>query len=314
MQTARSAAALFPSTQQSMLPALIMLMMLLPASGWAAIGAESEPPAGSSSVPAKGPGKGSGNPPGMSDPLRYIGGVRNSPGPRRLNSKQQSLVLKSLREKTGLAGLSFDEDGFLHAADPLHYTGGSAAARDLLLAALASHQAFDLEAHPRAPHVAFARLGPATSYQSRLTGAQIDVAPVELDFDDFAHLRGDKRAIAAFDIALVILHELAHGVLGLRDVRTESDPLGECEAYINMIRRELNLPERQHYFARVIERPNVMGRSLIQQAELKFAGTTAQNKGAKREEFLLVWEAIQVGRIRNDEPAVNARGALASVQ
>jgi hypothetical protein len=313
MQTARSAATLFTSTQQLMLPAALLLL-LAPASGSAAIGAEGEPPAGSSRVSGNGSGKSPGNPSGMSDPLRYIGGVRNSPGPRRLNSKQQSLVLKSLREKTGLLDLSFDENGFLHAADPLHYTGGSAAARDLLLAALASDQAFDLEAHPRARHVAFARLGPATSYQSRLTGAQINVAPVELDFDDFAQLRGDKRAIAAFDIALVILHELAHGVLGLRDVRSESDPLGECEAYINIIRRELNLPERQHYSARVIERPNVMGRSLIQQAELKFAGTTAQNKGAKREEFLLVWEAIQVGRIGNEEPAVNTRGTLASVQ
>lgn len=311
MQTARSAAALFTSTQQFMLPALLLLIM---ASGLSAIGAEGEPPAESSHSSGNGSGKSPGNPSGMSDPLRYIGGVRNSPGPRRLNSKQQSLVLKSLREKTGLADLLFDKDGFLHAADPLRYIGGSAAARDLLLAALASDQAFDLEAHPRAPHVAFARLGPATSYQSRLTGAQIDVAPVELDFDDFSHLRGDKHAIAAFDIALVILHELAHGVLGLRDVRGESDPLGECEAYINIIRRELNLPERQHYFARVIERTSVMSRSLVQQAELKFAGTPAQNKGRKREEFLLVWEAIQVGRIRNDEAAANTRGTLASMQ
>jgi hypothetical protein len=210
MQTIRSTVTRFNSTRQSIESAgfvlsavLILIALLLPAAF-----------AGTAAAA------------GLIDPLRYQGGVRNSPGGRPLNAKQQAIVLKSLREKTGLVELAFDEDGFLRPGDPQHLAGGSATARELLLAALESEHAFDLESHHRSSQIAFARLGSPISYQSRMTGAQIDVVPVELDFNDFERLRGDREAVASFDLALVILHELAHGVLRLADARSEADPLG----------------------------------------------------------------------------------------
>ena len=82
-----------------------------------------------------------------SDPLRYQSGIRNSPGERHLSQKQLDLVLESLREKTGLPGLEFDEDGFLQLNDANLSPKGSQAARDLLFAALNGDLAFDLETH-----------------------------------------------------------------------------------------------------------------------------------------------------------------------
>jgi hypothetical protein len=249
-----------------------------------------------------------------SDPLRYQGGIRNSQGARKLNAKQQTAVLKGLREKTGLVELDFDEDGFLRAGDPTRLSGGSATARALLLAALDSEQAFDLESHDRSSIVAFARIGAPISYQSRLTGASIDVIPVEFDFADFDRLRGDRQAIAAFDLGIVMLHELAHGVLRLHDAQTETDVLGECEAHINQIRRELGLPERQHYFARLTDRPGATGGASIKQAELQFTRLVSEQGRVRRAGFILTWEAAQVGQILSEAATVRARTGTIAMQ
>jgi hypothetical protein len=114
--------------------------------------------------------------------------------------------------------------------------------------------AFDLEDHSRSIEIAFARCGSPISYQSRASGAQIEVIPLELDFVDFDRLRGDRQVLASFDLGIVILHELAHAALRLNDARTREEGPGDCENYINKIRRDLDLPERQQYFARLIER------------------------------------------------------------
>ena len=182
---------------------------------------------------------------------RYRGGVRNAPEKPSLSEKQLQQVLKSLREKTGWAQLAFDAEGFLVCPQPTECTHGSAAARQLLSAALASQRAFDLQAHDRSSQVVFARLAPGINYESRRTGEKIEVFPLQVDFGDFYQLRGDAAALKAFDLGLVILHELAHGVWQLPDARSEDEEPGECESYINRIRRELNMPERLQYQARL---------------------------------------------------------------
>src|SRR5262245_11063750 len=53
------------------------------------------------------------------DPFRYRGGLRNSPGERKLNAKQLDAVLTSLRDKTGLLEMRFDENGFLTLGDQM---------------------------------------------------------------------------------------------------------------------------------------------------------------------------------------------------
>ena len=227
------------------------------------------------------------------DPLRYRGGMRNSPGPHKLNQQQLDAVLKSLRDKTGFREMSFDGNGFLKLGDPTNYIGGSEAARSLILLAVGSEKAIDLESEDRSPAVAFARLSSPVIYQSRATNDKIEVFPLVIDFTDFPKLRGDKKVLAAFDIGFVILHELGHAVLSLRDNIDDSEGPGECEEFVNSIRRELNLPERQNYIARAYKVGLMNSQGQIERAELFFA-----HSGVKPQKYSLSWEAQLVGPIR----------------
>jgi hypothetical protein len=219
----------------------------------------------------------------ITDLLRYQSGVRNSVE-RALNTKQIEILLKSLREKTGFLEMHFDETGFLKLGDRTKLDGGSATARELLIAAVDRTHAIDLENHDRSARVAFAQLAKSLVYISRATGAQIEVYPIEIDFRDFTHLRGDKAALAAFDIGFVVLHELAHAALGLHDSPGKTSGPGECEEYINRIRRELDLPERQNYVARTYHRRIFSG----------------EKQGrAKTQTFNLTWDSEPVGAVRS---------------
>lgn len=251
-----------------------------------------------------------------SDPLRYQTGIRNSPS-RGLGKKQISAVLKTLREKTGLLELDFDSDGFLQLGDVTRFIGGSRTARELLAAAVEGDNVFDLEVHQGSRIVAFARLASPISFQSLKTRSQIEVLPVEIDFTDFSRLRGDRQVVSAFDLGMVLLHEFAHGVLGLHDVADEADGLGACETHINQIRRELNLPERQHYFAHVAERQSSVSGAIRPHAELVFtraATPPGQERRGKRELFILSWEAELVGELRNDSFPTKGRAGTVAMQ
>jgi len=236
------------------------------------------------------------------DLFRYRGGLRNSPGERKLNAKQLDAVLKSLRDKAGLLEMRFDENGFLTLGDQTKYSGGSPTARALLDAAASMAQAVDLESHMYSSQVAFARLAKPVAYQHYTSGAKIDVFPLEIDFSDLLKLRGDQQALAAFDLGFVILHELGHVALGLRDAAGDPQGLGECETLINRIRRELNLPERQTYVAQTHTAPSINStRGSTKLAELVFA-RAVEKQGRKRiEKFNLNWEASLVGPITEIE-------------
>lgn len=232
------------------------------------------------------------------DPFRYRGGLRNSPDKYKLDAKQLEAVLTSLREKTGFLEMRFDGNGFLALGDRTRFIGGSAIARALLIAAADMPHAVDLECHNRSALVAFARLATPVIYYSFSTEKRMDVYPLEIDFSDLAQLRGDREAIAAFDLGFVILHELGHAALGLRDSPGDPASLGECEELINRIRRELNLPERQTYIAQVYLFPaNGPARASIKQAELIFTRATDKPGQSKPEKFNLRWEAPMVGPI-----------------
>jgi len=230
------------------------------------------------------------------DPFRYRGGLRNSPGVRKLNAKQLDAVLTSLRDKTGLIEMRFDDNGFLTLGDRTKFSGGSGIARALLDAAATIGHAVDLESHLYSSKVAFARLAEPLAYQHHSSGAKIDVFPLEVDFSDFSKLRGDRLALAAFDLGFVILHELGHAALGLRDDAGDPQGPGECEALINRIRRELNLPERQTYIAQTHTAPYhtpTLGSTKL--AELAFARTVEKRGRMQIEKFNLWWEASSVG-------------------
>jgi hypothetical protein len=229
------------------------------------------------------------------DWLRYRGGLRNAAGKHQLNAKQLKAVLESLREKTGLLGLQFAADGWLVCPDVTRFAGGSASARTLLLDALNSPDAFELEAHNSTATVVFARLVPAVAYESRRTGARIDVYPLQLDFSDFKQLRGERRVLCAFDLGLVILHELAHGIWHLRDAAAEAEEPGECEAFINRIRRELDLPERATYAATLRPGRPLPTRGTKPLAELLFVYSGGKDGRRVHERLSLQWDAEYVG-------------------
>jgi hypothetical protein len=254
------------------------------------------------------------------DPFRYRGGLRNSPGVRKLDAKQLEAVLTSLRDKAGLIEMRFDENGFLTLGDRTKFSGGSASARALLDAAATMGHAVDLESHKYSSKVAFARLANPSAYQQYSSGAKIDVFPLEIDFSDFSKLRGARPALAAFDLGFVILHELGHAALGLRDDPGDSQGPGECEALINRIRRELNLPERQTYLAQTHTAPNFTpSRGSSKLAELTFARTVEKQGRMQIEKFNLWWEALIVGpiietedrgsRIEDRRPKIEDRGS-----
>jgi hypothetical protein len=248
------------------------------------------------------------------DPFRYRVGIRNSPGEYRLNAKQLDTALGSLRDKTGFLEMAFDENGFLTLGDQTKFSGGSATARALLDAAIKMPHVVDLESHLYSTQVAFARLAKPVAYQHFSSGKKIDVFPLEIDFSDLSKLRGDKKALTAFDIGFVILHELGHAALGLRDASGDPQGLGECEEMINRIRRELNLPERQTYVAQVFTTPTITPtQNLAKQAELVFSRAVEKQGRMQIERFNLRWEASKVGpitdisaqsiaRIRNTKP------------
>jgi hypothetical protein len=209
------------------------------------------------------------------------------------------MVLESLRAKTGFQEMRFDESGFLTLGDRTRFAGGSASARELLIATIDGHQAIELEAHNNSPDIAFARITSGIIHISFQTEARIEARQVQLDFSDFAKLRGDREAIVAFDLGFAVLHELAHGVLHLRDAVGETTELGECDEHVNRMRRELHLPERQGYTPRVQWVVVPTSRRTARGFELIFIRASAESGRTRTERFYLSWEAEKVASDTN---------------
>jgi hypothetical protein len=66
----------------------------------------------------------------------YLPGLRDSFAGHQISEKELDLTLAQLRSKTGFTRMRFDEDGFLTIDDRSQIAGGSATARELLLAAV----------------------------------------------------------------------------------------------------------------------------------------------------------------------------------
>ncbi|MDX2040012.1 MAG: hypothetical protein SF097_02135 [Acidobacteriota bacterium] len=234
---------------------------------------------------------------------RFCPGVRNAPNERRFNDKQLALIAQSLRAHTGWQSLAFDEDGFLVCPNPQTISGGSAAARKLLGEALWGNAAYDLESHPRSQNVKFARLARGANFSSQSKSLRISIYPIQIDLADFRLLTGERTALNAFDPGIAVLHELAHAIWGLPDARSEEDEPGECENYINRIRRELHLPERQSYEAPA--RPRGLSTRLI--AELCFIRFSEKNGKLRQKRFFLRWDAARVGGLADAQLAATMR-------
>lgn len=229
-----------------------------------------------------------------SDPHTYRGGIRISQEKHRLNEKQRMQVLEGLKKKTGWQELGFDADGFLALGDRQNFSGGSATARYLLIDAVAFPAQLMLENHTASTKVVFAQLGKSTMYHNMRTKAQIEHQPIRIDFSDFGKLMGPKEVRDSFDLGMTILHELVHGVRKLHDSVNEWEEVGDCERYVNTIRKELSLPERQQYVARGYTVTSPIGWT-VKMAELQFARTDFRNGKLTTDEYKLSWDVNRVG-------------------
>ncbi len=236
---------------------------------------------------------------------RYRAGLRNSRGGERLNAAQLRLLLDSLRHQTGFLDMQFDEAGFLTLGERTRLAGGSATARELLMATVDGQQAFELKAYDRAPDFAFAELTAGVIDNDARLQMQIETKGVRLDFADFTRLRGDREALAAFDPGFAVLHELAHGVWHLSDTDGARRQSGACDEQINRMRRELGLPERQGYTPRL----RVVSAN-ITRAELVFVRTRTPAGRASTERFDLCWEVEKVGSATRAASQFGARAGM----
>jgi hypothetical protein len=202
------------------------------------------------------------------------------------------MLQESLRQKSGFVELEFDRQGALTLGNRQNIAGGSVTARALLQAAVDSVNLYELESHDRSPEIAFARLVGNKVREFAETGQRVNVYQAQLDFADFNWLDGASKAKAAFDIGFALLHELAHGVLKLRDPQGEKDRIGECDAHINQMRRELQLPERLYYHP-VISVTQTLGGTGIVRARLVFVELTAGNAQPSAQ-YSLTWLPSQV--------------------
>ncbi|HEX4951555.1 MAG TPA: SPOR domain-containing protein [Blastocatellia bacterium] len=207
--------------------------------------------------------------------LRFSPGVKNSPAHHGMNFATSEKLTKSLRTISGYQDLDFDERGYLVLGERI--SGGSDLARMLLRTAVESNEVFEIESIEGSDAIAFGAFLSA-QFDNNERGA-VAFNRIQLDFQDFSELRGNAALLEAFDPGFVFLHELAHGVWELPDEGKAG--LGECEAYINQIRRQLGLPERVRYHYQVRGLP-----AGGEQGEMIFV---SQGEDGRRQGLRLYW-------------------------
>lgn len=223
--------------------------------------------------------------------LRFEPGIKGSPAEVGMTFAQVEKLTHSLRNISGYQNLAFDERGYLMLGQRV--AGGSELARVLLRTAVESSEVFEIEGFEGSDTIAFGAFL-STQFNSVERGA-VAYNRIQLDFKDFAELRSGPVLQKAFDPGFVFLHELAHGVWELPD--EGNNGLGECEAFINQIRRQLGLPERvrYHYHVRGVANGGELGEMLF----------VEQDKEGRRRLLKLIWNNHAVNKPAKTEAKDN---------
>jgi hypothetical protein len=204
-----------------------------------------------------------------------------------LPTARRELLAAKLRAITGLA-IQFDSNGALRLTSG-EARGGSQTARELLRKALDGTRVLILEDASDRPDVVFARVVPGRLKHH--SSADPETYVVLIDFTDFDHLLGDEAALRAFDVGWAFLHELDHVVNDLFD-STSPTETGECEAHINVMRRELGLPVRSEYFYALFPGSE---RSEFRTRLARLAFDQKDTTTKKRHRYWVMWDAAVVG-------------------
>jgi hypothetical protein len=193
-----------------------------------------------------------------------------------------------LRQITGWQGLDFDENGVMRLGDeePL---GGSETARKLVTEASSGKNIIVLEDASNRQDVAFCRVVEGRWKMDAANKPPVFV--VMIDFADFSHVMGDKAALASFNVGWGALHEIEHVVHDLGDPSRLGEA-GECEGFINQMRRECGLAERADYFFTLL--PGTTDSAFITKF-VRIAFDLTHPGTNKKERHWLIWDAKLVG-------------------
>lgn len=214
-----------------------------------------------------------------------------------ISSVHREQLTAKLRKITGLPALKFDEDGTLREGNKSP-VGGSASARTLVANSIHGANVVVIEDASNRSDVAFYRVIPGR--WKRNAAGSPPVFVVQIDFVDFDQLVGDERALEAFNLGWGFLHELDHIVNDSPDA-TSLGETGECEAHINQMRRECNLPERTDYFSTLLPlTPDGEFRTRFVRLAFEQQPTNS-NKTKKR--YWVIWDANVVGGLEQNQIA-----------
>lgn len=204
-----------------------------------------------------------------------------------LAESRRAELSEQLRAITGWPGLHFDGEGFLRfgAQAP---SGGSESARSLLASAQEGRNLIILEDASGRSDVAFSRVLEGR-WKDGSAGRPAAFV-VQIDFKDFSHVRGDRAALASFNAAWGLMHEVEHAA---RDSADPEGPgaAGECEGAINVMRRECGLAERAEYFYTPMPGADRGG---FKTSYVRLAFTHAR-ADKKQQRYWLFWDASLTG-------------------
>jgi hypothetical protein len=201
-----------------------------------------------------------------------------------LRDARRREVAARLREITGRGGLQFDDGGVLRFGEGVARFG-SQTARELLSKAARGGKLIVLEDASDRAEVVFSRVVPG-----RWTRGEEGRPPafvVQIDFADFERVRGDREALASFNVGWAVMHEVSHVVNDSVDAERPGD-VGECEELVNRMRRECGLAERAEYHYRLlpgVEREEFKTRYVRLAFERQDASTS------KKRRLWLIWDA-----------------------
>jgi hypothetical protein len=236
--------------------------------------------------------------------LLFLSSVISQATPSRSNvvcredispAHREQLAAK-LRRITGLSELRFDEDGVLRQSYE-RVGGGSSSARELIANSINGNNVVVIEDASNSAAVAFCRVIPGKWKNSTSNSPPAFV--VQIDFADFDQLVGDAHALEAFNVGWGFLHELDHIANDSPDAVLLSET-GECEAHVNQMRRECNLPQRRNYFSTLL--PGTAD-STFPTHFVRIAFEQAEPDANKKKRYWIVWDASVVGGLEQNQIA-----------
>lgn len=212
-----------------------------------------------------------------------------------LSPAHREELAAKLRKITGFSNLKFDREGILRLGNS-EPVGGSATARELVANAIHGRNVVVIEDASRRSDVAFCRVIPGRWKANAASAPPAFV--VQIDFADFEQVVGDEQALEAFNVGWGFMHELDHVVNDDADA-TSLGETGECEAHINQMRRECNLPQRADYFSTLL--PLTTDSAFMTRfVRLAFEQQLPANK---KKRYWVVWDANVVGGLDQSQIA-----------